>query len=223
MLIAGLQKISMLDYPGAPCAVIFTPYCNMNCGYCHNKQILSKSTLLLSQEFVLDFLQQRAGLIPAVVISGGEPTLQPDLPRFLQTVRDMGYQTKLDTNGLKPDTLHALLKGGLLDYVAMDIKAPLQKYDAITRVRCDTAALVKSIFYLRNSGVPNEFRTTFAPQLSKEDIVEAAHLIAGTEKFYLQQYRPRNEGDPPPHPPAYVRETAQAVRDTGMVCEVRGL
>jgi len=223
MLIAGLQKISMLDYPGAPCAVVFTPYCNMNCTYCHNEQILPKGTPLLAQEVVLDYLRQRAGLIPALVVSGGEPTLQKDLPRFLHLAREMGYKTKLDTNGLKPDTLQSLLKAGLLDYVAMDIKGPLHKYAEITRRRCDTGAIVKSIFYLRNSGVAHEFRTTFAPQLSKEDILQAAQLIAGSDKYYLQQYRVRNENDPPPHPPAYVRETAQAARDAGMVCEVRGI
>ncbi|MCL2672655.1 MAG: anaerobic ribonucleoside-triphosphate reductase activating protein [Clostridiales bacterium] len=223
MLIAGLQKLSLLDYPGAPCAVVFTPFCNMNCAYCHNEQILPKGTPLIPQEQVLDFLRQRKGLIPALVVSGGEPTLQKDLPRFLQTARDLGYKTKLDTNGLKPNTLRALLKGGLLDYVAMDIKGPLHKYNEITRTHCDTGAIIKSIFYLRNSNVPHEFRTTFAPQLTKEDILQAAQLIVGTDKYYLQQYRTRRESDPSPHPPAYLRETAQAVRDAGIVCEERGI
>lgn len=223
MLIAGFQKLSMLDFPGRPCAVVFTPYCNMNCWYCHNEHILSKDAPLISEEDVLSYLERRAGMLKAVVVSGGEPTLQQGLVPFLQTVRSLGYEVKLDSNGMRPEILYDLIRKKLVDYVAMDIKGPLSKYDEITRVKTDAAAIRKSIFYLKNTGIPHEFRTTFAPTLTKADILEAAEMIAGTEAYYLQQYRKRTEEDPEPHSPSYVRETAGAVREKIGVCTVRGV
>lgn len=223
MLIAGYQKTSFLDYPGQPCAVVFTPFCNMNCGYCHNEHILHGSPELLDEEAILEHLRKRFGLLKAVVISGGEPTLQQNLESFIREVRDIGYLVKLDTNGTKPQILQKLIRDGLVDYVAMDIKGPLEQYDAVTRVKNDLSAIQKSIAILRNTGVAHEFRTTFAPMLTTEDIVAAAKLVEGTERYYLQQYRVRHEGDPAPHPPSYVMKTAEAVRAAIGVCTVRGL
>lgn len=223
MLIAGFQKLSMLDYPGMPAAVVFTPYCNMNCWYCHNEHIIGKEASLMEEDDVLSYLEKRRGMLKAVVISGGEPTLQQGLVPFIETVRGMGYSVKLDTNGMRPDIVKDLLKKGHLDYVAMDIKGPLEKYAQVTRVSADTAAIRKTILYLINSGIPHEFRTTFAPDLTKEDILSAAELIAGTDAYYLQQYRKRTDEDPEPHSPSYVRETADAVRNKIGVCTVRGI
>lgn len=223
MLIAGFRKTSFVDYPGQPCAVIFTPYCNMNCSYCHNAEILRGDIPLIEEEEVMAYLQKRAGLLKAVVISGGEPTLQQNLIPFIEQVRALGYSVKLDTNGAKPQVLKELLFRGLIDYVAMDIKASPDKYDCVTRVKNDMDAIRKSIALLRNSGVPHEFRTTFAPELTKEDVLEAAALVRGTERYYLQQYRPRCETDADAHLPSYVRETAEAVAEEIGVCEVRGL
>lgn len=213
----------MLDYPGQPCAVIFTPYCNMNCWYCHNEHILGRETPLIEESTVLDYLHRRAGMLKAVVVSGGEPTLQPGLVSFIRSLKELGYAVKLDTNGTKPDTVRELISAGLIDYVAMDIKGPADRYEEITRTKCDLQAIRKTIFYLRNNGIPHEFRTTFAPTLSKADILEAVEMIAGTEAYYLQQYRKRTDEDPEPHSPSYVRETGDAVREKIGVCTVRGV
>lgn len=223
MLIAGFQKTSFVDYPGQPCAVVFTPYCNFDCVYCHNAHIIGREAPLMDEAPVLAYLEKRVGLLGAVVISGGEPTLQQNLETFLLRVREMGYRTKLDTNGSKPNVLAALLNKGLLDYVAMDIKAPLSQYDAIARAAVDTDAIRKSIALLRNSAVKHEFRLTFAPQLSPTDAVEAAKLVKGCEKFFLQQYRPRNAEDPAAYAPQAVLETAWHITEEIGVCTVRGL
>ena len=223
MLIAGYQKSSFLDYPGLPAAVVFTPFCNMNCSYCHNSHILSGSPRLIDESTVFEHLEKRAGTLKAVVISGGEPTLQQNLLPFIERVRQLGYRVKLDTNGMKPQVLSELLRGGLLDYVAMDIKAPQAKYEQVTRVAVDFPAIRRSIAHLRAGDVPHEFRLTFAPELTKADVVEAALLVKGTAHFYLQQYRTRSERDPMPHPPSLVYETADAVREAIGVCGVRGL
>lgn len=223
MQIAGLQKTSFIDFPGKPCAVVFTPRCNMNCSYCHNAHILFGSPKLIPEEEVYAFLEKRAGLISALTISGGEPTLQRELRGFIERVRPLGYAVKLDTNGLRPDVLNALIRDGLVDYVAMDIKGPLEKYDLITRTKNDLTAIKKSIAILRSGAVPHEFRTTFFPELTPADVVNAAKLVRGAERYYLQQYISRDEADPPPYPPSVVDETAELVKQEIGVCTVRGL
>ncbi|HPF53818.1 MAG TPA: anaerobic ribonucleoside-triphosphate reductase activating protein [Eubacteriales bacterium] len=223
MLIAGMQKLSLLDYPGQMCAVVFVPFCNMNCVYCHNYHILKAGTPLLDESYVLDYLGKRKDVLSAVVVTGGEPTLQQGLETFIYCVKEMGYLVKLDTNGTKPEVVKELMGKGLIDYVAMDIKANEAKYSAIADAKIDMSAIRRSIFLLMNGDVPYEFRTTFAPQLSREDILDAAELIKGTPAYYLQQYRKRNDSDPEPHVPSYVNETADAVREKLGVCVVRGL
>lgn len=223
MLIAGLQKNSFVDYPGEICAVVFTPYCNFNCSYCHNAHILKKDVPLLDEESVFAFLEKRVGLLRAVVISGGEPTLQQNLEAFIERVREKQFLVKLDTNGSKPQVLQSLIGKNLLDYVAMDIKAPLGKYDLIAQSPVEASAITRSVTILRNSGVKHEFRLTFAPQLTPEDAVQAALLVKGCERFYLQQYRPRNESDPAAHAPAEVRKTAERIKNEIGVCLVRGI
>lgn len=223
VLIAGFQKTSFVDFPGQPAAVVFTPYCNFNCGYCHNAHILKNDAPLLAESIVWDYLEKRRGILKAVVISGGEPTLQQNLTAFIRRVKEMGYLVKLDTNGAKPETVKALVRDELIDYIAMDIKAPLEKYDAITRVHVDTDAVRRSILFLRNGNVPHEFRTTFCPELTPDDALEAAKLVKGTEKYFLQQYRKRFADDPEPHLPSVVNETAERIREAIGVCTVRGL
>ncbi len=223
MLVAGFQKTSFVDYPGQPAAVVFTPYCNFNCVYCHNRHILGPDGPQVPEETVLEYLKKRQGLLKAVVVSGGEPTLQQNLEAFIRQVREMDYLVKLDTNGTKPQVLKHLIGKGLLDYVAMDIKAPMGQYAAIARASVDTDALIKSIAILRNSGVAHEFRLTFAPQLTVEDAVEAALPVKGCERFYLQQYRPRDDQDPATHLPSTVTEAAERIKEAIGVCTVRGL
>lgn len=223
MLIAGLQKMSMMDYPQKPCCVVFTPYCNMNCTYCHNYHILGKDATLMDEEAVFAFLEKRRGVLEAVTVSGGEPTLQPNLKTFLKAVKEMGFLLKLDTNGSKPDVLCELFSEHLIDYVAMDLKTSEAKYAEVTRSNVKVADVKQSILLLKNYSVPHEFRTTFAPEMTKEDVLDAVDLIAGCETYYLQQYRKRFADDPEPHKPTYVQETAEAVREKLGTCIVRGL
>ncbi|MEN6561930.1 MAG: anaerobic ribonucleoside-triphosphate reductase activating protein [Christensenella sp.] len=223
MLIAGFQKTSFVDYPGQPCAVVFTPYCNFDCVYCHNAHIIGRDAPLLDEAPVLAYLEKRAGVIPAVVFSGGEPTLQQNLEAFILRVREIGYFVKLDTNGSKPAVLQQLLQKGLLDYVAMDVKAPLDRYERIARVPVDLDSIRKSIAILRNSTIKHEFRLTFAPQLTPEDALETSRLVKGCERFYLQQYRPRCAEDPGAHAPQMLLETAWHITEEIGVCTVRGL
>ncbi len=222
MLIAGFQKTSFVDFPGQPAAVVFTPYCNFNCVYCHNRHILGADTPLIAEAEVFDYLEKRRGLLKAVVITGGEPTLQQNLEAFIRQARALSCRIKLDTNGSKPQALKQLLYEGLVDYVAMDIKAPLEKYAQIANAKLDTDAILKSVALLRNSGIPHEFRLTFAPQLTVEDAVAATLPVKGCERFYLQQYRVRDAHDPAPHPPSTLSEAADRIRAAVGTCTLRG-
>ena len=191
MKIAGLQKNSMIDYPGNLSAVVFTQGCNMNCGYCHNRQLIGTSPdhQLLEKDFIIDFLKKRQGLLDGVVVSGGEPTLQRDLPEFLEAVKRMGYKTKLDTNGTDPECLRSLIKNRLLDYVAMDIKAPIREYRKVCCSKVDTLKLIESISILKMNMVDYEFRTTYTPQLSDKDLADICRTVRGARRYVLQQYR----------------------------------
>jgi len=191
MKIAGLAKTSFVDYPGKIAAVIFTQGCNYNCFYCHNRQLISldASEALHEEKDVLEFLTLRKGFLEGVVITGGEPTLQEDLPEFLKKLRKMDYAIKLDTNGSHPEMLRIILSEDLADYVAMDIKAPQDLYEKICQVKVNTEALKESISLLINSQKPHEFRTTWAPGLSKEDIKTIINIIPPDSLFYLQKYR----------------------------------
>ena len=198
MKIAGLQKNSMIDYPGNLSAVVFTQGCNMNCGYCHNRCLIGANSKneIIEQQAVVAFLEKRRGLLDSVVVSGGEPTLQKDLPEFLEMVKGMGYKTKLDTNGTNPECLRLLIKNNLLDYVAMDIKAPLCKYRKVCCSQVDTQSLSESINILKEDMVKYEFRTTYTPELCEEDLIDISETIRGAQRYVLQQYREvdSNEG-----------------------------
>lgn len=191
MRIAGLQKNSMVDFPGKISAVVFTQGCNMNCGYCHNRRLIkfAEENDIYDEDGVLAFLEKRRGLLDGVVVSGGEPTLQKDLPCFIERVKKMGFKTKLDTNGTDPECLRALISSGLLDYVAMDIKAPLCKYGKVCCSRVDTDKLMESIEILKNSFIEYEFRTTYTPELNDDDLRDISRIIKGAKKYVLQQYR----------------------------------
>lgn len=190
MRIAGIQKMSTVDYPGKLSAVIFTQGCNFRCGYCHNPTLIDKETSEpLRCEEILAFLERRKGLLDGVVVSGGEPTLQEDLEVFLGRIREKGFLVKLDTNGSRPQVLERLLNYKLLNYVAMDIKAPFIKYGRICGTSVSLDALKQSMALLDKSGIPYEYRTTYAPQLSEEDLVEIAENLEASTPYVLQQYR----------------------------------
>ncbi len=191
MKIAGLQKNSMVDYPGKISAVVFTQGCNMNCSYCHNRRLIGQSVkqAFIEEQEVLAFLDKRRGLLDGVVVTGGEPTLQFDLLPFFKKVRSMGYLTKLDTNGTNPGLLEQLIRNKLLDYVAMDVKAPLFKYGEVCCSRVDTQKLKESIAILKEGQVEYEFRTTYTPELSDEDLIDITLTINGARRYVLQQYK----------------------------------
>ncbi len=222
MNIAGFQKSSFVDFPGIISCVVFTPGCNMKCGYCHNKHILGGDAPKVDALEVMDYLNKRKGMLKGVVVSGGEPTLQPDLEAFVASIKALGYKVKLDTNGTNPKVVKSLCQKGYIDYVAMDIKANIEKYSLVAGCDVDISKVLETVTYLKESGVWHEFRTTFCPDLSKEDILDISKKIVGDSDYYLQQYR-QVEGEGVPHPRAYVEETARSVVENGGKCVVRGL
>ncbi len=193
MKIGGLQKISLIDYPGRISAVVFTQGCNFRCPYCHNPELVDPAQYgpTLPLEEVVSFLTKRRGKLDAVTITGGEPTLQPDLDRFLDGIKEMGYAVKIDTNGSNPDVLEKLIRGRLVDYLAMDVKGPLQKYDRIAKVKVDTANILRSIGLIAASGIEHEFRTTVVrSQLDRKDLIATAELLKKARLYVLQTFVP---------------------------------
>ncbi|NLI30301.1 MAG: anaerobic ribonucleoside-triphosphate reductase activating protein [Nitrospiraceae bacterium] len=189
MQIGGLQRSSLVDYPGSVSAVVFTQGCNFRCPYCHNPQLVEPSLFepLLDAAGVLSFLESRVGRIGGVVVSGGEPLLHDDLPDFLDTLKGLGFSVKLDTNGSLPERLGAVLAARLADFVAMDIKAPLHKYQRVSGVSADTDAIQASIRIIRESGIDHQFRTTMAEMLlDSADIQSIRQDLVGTSRHVVQ-------------------------------------
>ena len=174
MKIGGLQKFSLIDYPGLVCAVIFTQGCNFRCPYCHNPELVLPDLFgsTLKSEYVLEFLSSRTGQLDGVTITGGEPTIQTDLVPFLRKLRSLSFRIKLDTNGSKPIVLKRLLSESLVDYIAMDIKAPFNYYSAITKVLTDITCLKQSMDIILDAGIDYQFRTTVVPGFHDKQIVD---------------------------------------------------
>lgn len=193
MEIHGFQKTTLLDYPGHVAATIFFGGCNFRCPYCHNGDLVLTSSALpvISKEEVLKHLRKRQGILDGVCITGGEPTLQPDLEELITEIRSLGYDIKLDTNGSKPDVLKSLCEKKLIDYVAMDIKHTREKYNTVCRWDAFSIENIsESVSFLLQGNVPYEFRTTVARELhSKKDILSIGDWLAGADAYYLQAYR----------------------------------
>ncbi len=197
MLIGGLQRFSLIDYPGELCAVVFTIGCNFRCPYCHNPELVNATAAQVATPKLLDFLSQRKGKLTAVTITGGEPTLQSDLKEFLIELKKLGYKTKLDTNGTKPDVIGDLIEAGAVDYIAMDVKAPLEKYPQIVNVPCDTAKIQQSIQTIKKSDLDYEFRTTLVRELlSLQDVENIATMLAPAKAYCLQRFTATKTLDP---------------------------
>jgi len=189
--IGGIQKLSLVDYPGKTSAAFFTIGCNMRCGYCHNAELVlpERYAEALDEAYIWKFLEQRRGLLDGIVVSGGEPTMHDALPTFIARLKQLGYLVKLDSNGTRPDMLQQLIDDGLVDYIAMDIKAPLAKYSEVAARPIDTAAIQRSIDLIQSSGLEHEFRTTVVKyQLSPRDIESIGQLVAGSPRFALQKF-----------------------------------
>lgn len=192
MKIGGVQKLSLVDYPGHTCVALFTIGCNMRCGYCHNPELVlpERYAPTIPSDEILQFLATRVGRVEGVAISGGEPTMHEDLPDFIRQIRKLGFRIKLDTNGTNPRMLATLYENALLDFVAMDIKAPLYKYQQVVARPIDIEAIKTCIDMIKHSGIDHEFRATIVKsQLSHEDIKAIAHLVDGAERFALQKFR----------------------------------
>jgi len=201
MKIAAIHRTSFVDYPGKMAAVVFAQGCNLNCSYCHNRTLVANDSALkgVADREVIGYLRKRQGLLDAVVITGGEPTIQPDLAVFMEQLRRLGYFVKLDTNGTRPVALKTLMHERLLDYVAMDIKAPMNKYEAVCGVAIDTTALEQSIETLLAGTTDYEFRTTLIPNLTREDILTIGRRIQGARRYVLQRYREPEQAIQLPH------------------------
>ena len=190
MQIGGFLKQSFIDFPKVYSAVIFTNGCNLNCWYCHNKQLINnKQKCETSLDEIYKFLESRKGFIEGVVISGGEPTLQPDLETVIDKIKSIGYKVKLDTNGTNPLILEKLLPK--LDYVAMDIKNSFANYEKIAG-KINIENIKKSVEILKNCNVDYEFRTTFPTGITLQDIDDIGKAIKGAKCFYLQNYVPQD-------------------------------
>ena len=193
MLIHGLQKLTLLDYPGHTACTVFTGSCPWRCPFCHNASLVldPQSQPAIPEEELFSFLSRRHGLLDGVAVTGGEPTLQKDLPEFLSKVKSLGFAVKLDTNGTNPAMLRTILRDGLADYVAMDIKAGRANYSAATgTLRPGLDAVDECIAMLMNGSTDFEFRTTVVRGIhTEEDFSDIAAWLAGDEKYFLQGFK----------------------------------
>ena len=193
MVFGGLQKHSLIDYPGKLCCVLFTSGCNFDCPYCHNPELAKGSIqqdLPLRENNIYDFLTLRKGFLDGVVISGGEPTLHKDISSICRNIHEMGYAIKLDTNGSRPKVLKQLIDENRIDYIAMDIKTDPFAYCPLIAKDCKPESILTSIKIVLESGLPHEFRTTcIAPLVTPRVIERIAKLIQGAQLYALQTFQ----------------------------------
>lgn len=198
MFISAVQQFTLIDYPDHIACIIFTAGCNFRCGYCHNpefvlpEEIKKIKSSFIKEDVVVNFLEKRKGLLDGVVISGGEPTVQADLERFIRRVKGLGYKVKLDTNGNNPNLLAHLIDSHLVDYIAMDIKTDLLSYKSLCRGSCQPEYIQQSIEIIKDSSVPFEFRSTLVKGIhSHEILTNMAKLLGEGDLLYLQRFRPQ--------------------------------
>ena len=195
MLIKGLQKTTLLDYPGKVACTIFTGGCNFRCPFCHNASLVTKiDDNNIPEEEILSYLSKRKGILDGVCVTGGEPLLQNDIIPFLKKIKDIGLAVKLDTNGAYPERLRSIIDKKLVDYVAMDIKNSKEKYALTAGAHVDIDKITESVEILKSSDVSYEFRTTIVRELhSPEDMKSIGEWIAGASKYFLQSFTDSGE------------------------------
>jgi pyruvate formate lyase activating enzyme len=234
MIIAGIQKSTLIDYPGKIACVVFLAVCNFRCPWCYSSELVLPLKIAKQPKFsekqIFDFLRERKGLLEGVVICGGEPTVNKDLAQFIQKIKNLGYAVKLDTNGSNPEMLKELVNVKLIDYMAMDIKASLNSdiYKNILGEGVKLENIKNSVEFLKNSGVDFEFRTTCVPGVhKKEDFLEIANWISGPEvKYYLQNFVAQKTIDPEfekikPFANKFLEEIANEISPHFKICQVR--
>lgn len=190
MTFGGFEKCTLVDYPGKVACMVYTVGCNFRCPYCHNPELVDETVeARYTEQAILDFLATRRGLLDGVVITGGEPTMHEELPAFMRKVKELGFLVKLDTNGTNVRMLERVLHEGLVDYVAMDVKSPLETYSQTVARPVDIDAIRHSIDLLRSSPIEYEFRTTVIKSLLSRDDVEAiGKSIQGAKRYFLQKF-----------------------------------
>ena len=231
MQISGLQKLTLLDYPGTVACTIFTAGCNFRCPFCHNAMLVLPEQIeetSLSEDEVLKFLKKRQGVLEGVAVTGGEPLLHADMPQLLRKIKDLGYKIKLDTNGSNPKLLKEIVEAGLVDRVAMDIKNSPEMYPETVGCRVSMAAVEESKDFLLSGTVDYEFRTTVVKGIhTEESLIEAARWIAGAKEYYLQQFKDSGNLIKPDELTAFdekeMHALADAVRKYVPAVEVRGV
>ncbi|MGI6264654.1 MAG: anaerobic ribonucleoside-triphosphate reductase activating protein [Acutalibacteraceae bacterium] len=229
MKIHGLQKMTLLDFPGRVACTVFLGGCDCRCPFCHNFELIDGTAQpIMDDEELLAFLQKRQGLLDGVAITGGEPCLHPDLPDLLQKIRALGFAVKLDTNGFHPDRLEEILSQGLVDYVAMDIKNSPEKYPVTCGLDAlDLTPVRQSVALLMRDGVDYEFRTTVVAQFHDDADFEAiGRWIAGAKRYFLQAFTDRESvpfGDLSAPTPEQMRRYAAIVRRTVPDTNLRGI
>ncbi len=234
--IGGFQRVSLIDYPGKITSIVFLQGCNMRCPFCHNSELVFMNTSnagLYDEEMVLRKIEESKGFVEAVEITGGEPTLQKGLAHFIRRCKELGFLVKLDTNGSDPDAVRMLLDEKLIDYVAMDIKAPLntERYRTATGTQNDTMAgkIGQTAMLLLGSDIDYEFRTTVVPGIVEvDDLIKIAGSVKGARAYYLQQFTPTHSLDPAfrtvkPYDSAKLRAAKDAIENLCLVrkCEIR--
>ncbi|HOW12759.1 MAG TPA: anaerobic ribonucleoside-triphosphate reductase activating protein [Candidatus Pacearchaeota archaeon] len=233
MLIGGIQKTTLIDYPSKIACTVFLGGCNFHCPFCYNSELvlpekLKKIERVKEKDF-FNFLEQRKGLLEGVCICGGEPTIHTDLPEFIQKIKKMGFLVKLDTNGSNPDMIKKLIKENFLDYIAMDIKAPLneESYNKAVNVKINLEKIKESVKIIKNSDVLYEFRTTVVPNIhTKEDIIQIAKDISPAKNYFLQNFQSTKNLDSnfekvKPYDKEFLIEIKKSISSYFDFCEVR--
>jgi len=234
MIIAGLQKTTLIDYPNKIACVVFLAGCNFRCPWCYSSELVLPLKIVeqprISEKEFLDFLRGRQGLLEGVVICGGEPTINKELPQFIEKIKNLGYPVKLDTNGSNPERLKDLVKANLIDYVAMDIKASINNkiYENILGEGIEISDIKESVNFLKNSNIDFEFRTTVVNSIHrKEEFLDIAKWIGGENvKYYLQNFRAEKTIDPEfekvkPFKKEFLEQIAKDISPYFKLCQVR--
>jgi len=226
MKIAGFEKVSFIEYPGKSSSIVFTQGCNFKCVYCHNFELIPvEEKGKIKEDEIFDYLKEREGLIDAVTITGGEPTLQSDLIEFLKKIKEKKLLIKLDSNGTNPEMLKKIIDEKLVDYIAMDIKTSLENYEKIIQNSINEENVKKSIKMIIDFG-NYEFRTTIYPSLVTSDFHKIGELIKGADNYYLQQFRNEHTlaaGDAEPYSEEKLKEFQEIMKKYVKKVEIRGL